>query len=125
MELQAEQERLLRRLGAPPEPRKYTPHVTLARLRGAAPSAVAAISARAAIPVAEIRGDALRALFFARFGGRRPYIIEAEYPLGRVELMAARAAHDFSGSFVLDFAGACGSPRRSARARDLSPRLRR
>ena len=61
MELQAEQERLLRRLGAPPEPRKYTPHVTL--------------------------------------------------------ILAALS------SWTL--AGACGSPRRSARARDLSPRLRR
>ena len=51
MELQAEQERLLRRLGAPPEPRKYTPHVTLARLRGAAPSAVAAyLGARGYFP---------------------------------------------------------------------------
>jgi 2'-5' RNA ligase len=33
LELQAEQERLMRRVGLPPEPRKYTPHVTLARLR--------------------------------------------------------------------------------------------
>ena len=33
MELQAEQERLLQRLGLEPEGRKYTPHVTLARLR--------------------------------------------------------------------------------------------
>src|SRR5271168_3526908 len=33
MELQAEQDRLLQRLGLEPEGRKYTPHVTLARLR--------------------------------------------------------------------------------------------
>src|SRR5258708_36264939 len=33
MELQAEHERLLQRLGLEPEGRKYTPHVTLARLR--------------------------------------------------------------------------------------------
>ena len=33
MELQAEQERLLQRLGLEPEGRKFTPHVTLARLR--------------------------------------------------------------------------------------------
>jgi 2'-5' RNA ligase len=33
LELQAEHERLLQRLGLEPEGRKYTPHVTLARLR--------------------------------------------------------------------------------------------
>src|ERR1700723_56981 len=33
MELQAEQDRLLQRLGLEPEGRKYTPHVSLARLR--------------------------------------------------------------------------------------------
>jgi 2'-5' RNA ligase len=33
LELQAEQERLLQRLGLEPEGRKYIPHVTLARLR--------------------------------------------------------------------------------------------
>ena len=33
LELQAEQERLLQRLGLDPEGRKYIPHVTLARLR--------------------------------------------------------------------------------------------
>ena len=33
MELQAEHERLIRRIGLEPEGRKYTPHVTLARLR--------------------------------------------------------------------------------------------
>jgi 2'-5' RNA ligase len=32
-ELQAEIERLLQRIGLPPEQRKYSPHVTLARLR--------------------------------------------------------------------------------------------
>jgi RNA 2',3'-cyclic 3'-phosphodiesterase len=32
-DLQAEQERLIRRVGLPPEKRKFTPHVTLARLR--------------------------------------------------------------------------------------------
>ena len=36
LELQATQERLLRRLGAPLEARHYTPHVTLARLRSKA-----------------------------------------------------------------------------------------
>ena len=41
MDLQAEQERRLRRIGVEPETRKFTPHVTLARLRGVAQAAVA------------------------------------------------------------------------------------
>ncbi len=41
LELQAEHERLLRRIGLEPEGRKYTPHVTLARLRNASSRDVA------------------------------------------------------------------------------------
>ena len=41
MDLQAEQERRLRRIGVEPETRKFMPHVTLARLRGVAQRAVA------------------------------------------------------------------------------------
>src|SRR4051794_13801046 len=40
-EMQAEQERLLRQLGLEPETRKFTPHITLARLRNASPIDVA------------------------------------------------------------------------------------
>ncbi len=39
--LQAEIERLCQRLGLPADPRKFTPHVTLARLRNARPEDVA------------------------------------------------------------------------------------
>ena len=96
MELQAEQERLLRRLGAPPEPRKYTPHVTLARLRGAAPSAVAAyLGARGYFP--SLKFEATRFVLYSSRDsvGGGPYIIEAEYPLGRVELMARASGSRF------------------------------
>ena len=75
MELQAEQERLLRRLGAPPEPRKYIPHVTLARLRGAAPSAVAAyLGARGYFP--PLRFEAARFVLYSSRNsvGGGPYI---------------------------------------------------
>jgi RNA 2',3'-cyclic 3'-phosphodiesterase len=48
MDLQAEQERRLRRIGVEPETRKYTPHVTLARLRGGGRRRSLAISPRAA-----------------------------------------------------------------------------
>ncbi len=41
MELQAEHDRMLQRLGLEPEGRKYTPHVTLARLRDSSSHQVA------------------------------------------------------------------------------------
>ena len=48
MDLQAEHERRLRRIGVEPETRKFTPHVTLARLRGVAQGESRTISPRAA-----------------------------------------------------------------------------
>lgn len=83
VEMQGEQERLVRRLGLAPEPRKFAPHVTLARLRGTP-----------AFHVANFLGS--RGLFTPRkFTGRRfvlysardsvgggPYVVEAAYPLG-------------------------------------------
>lgn len=41
LELQAELERLIRRIGLEPEGRKYTPHITLARLRDSSSRQVA------------------------------------------------------------------------------------
>ena len=91
LELQAEQERLLRRLGADPEPRKYAPHVTLARLRGASPAAVAAyLGTRGYFPPIAFEVDRF-VLYSSRDSvGGGPYIIEAEYPLllGRPALAA-------------------------------------
>lgn len=81
-ELQAEQERLLRRIGAPPEPRKFTPHVTLARLRGASCGAVAAyLGTRGYFP--PLRFEAARFVLFSSRDsvGGGPYIVEADYPL--------------------------------------------
>jgi 2'-5' RNA ligase len=82
IELQAEQERLLRRIGAPPEVRKFTPHVTLARLRGAQPKSVAAyLGARGYFP--PLRFEAERFVLYSSRDsvGGGPYIVEAEYPL--------------------------------------------
>jgi len=86
IELQAEHERLLRRLGAPPEPRKFAPHVTLARLRGAGSAAIAAyLSARGYFP--PLRFTAQRFVLFSSRDsvGGGPYIVEADYPLRREE----------------------------------------
>lgn len=82
MELQAESERCLRRLGLKPEGRKFTPHVTLARLRSASVLDVADyLAAHAPVPPCRFTAEHF-SLFSARetFGGG-PYIVEAAYPL--------------------------------------------
>jgi 2'-5' RNA ligase len=82
IELQAEHERALRRVGLAPESRKFTPHVTLARLRRASALAVA--------DFLESRGGFHRSFEAARFvlfsareqTGGGPYLVEAAWPLG-------------------------------------------
>jgi RNA 2',3'-cyclic 3'-phosphodiesterase len=83
MELQAEQERRLRRVGLPPETRKFMPHVTLARLRGVGARAVADyLASRGALAVEAFTAERF-VLFSARDGsGGGPYVVEAAYPLG-------------------------------------------
>jgi RNA 2',3'-cyclic 3'-phosphodiesterase len=82
MDLQAEQERRLRRIGVEPETRKYTPHVTLARLRGFAQAAVADYLAARGALVAEAFAAERFVLYSARDGtGGGPYVVEAAYPL--------------------------------------------
>jgi 2'-5' RNA ligase len=82
MELQAEHERLMRRVGLDPEARKYTPHVTLARLRDTSSFEVAEyLSARAAF-----RSPPFSLSRFVLFSSRAsvgggPYVVEAAYPL--------------------------------------------
>ncbi|MGO4706678.1 RNA 2',3'-cyclic phosphodiesterase [Microvirga sp. 2MCAF38] len=82
-ELQSEQERLVRRVGLPPEKRKFTPHVTLARLRDASPIDVADYFAtRGHFPKLSFTAKRF-VLFSSRDSvGGGPYIVEAAYPLG-------------------------------------------
>jgi len=83
MDLQAEQERRLRRIGVEPETRKYTPHVTLARLRGVAQRAIADYLATRGALLAESFTAERFVLYSARDGsGGGPYVVEAAYPLG-------------------------------------------
>ena len=90
LELQAEQERLLQRLGLEPEGRKYIPHVTLARLRETSSWQVADyLSARG-----HFRSAAFEVSRFVLFSSRSsvgggPYVVEAAYPLGVPELRYA------------------------------------
>ena len=82
-ELQSEHERLVRRVGLPPERRKFTPHVTLARLRDASPIDVAGyIGMRGRFPKLSFMARRF-VLFSARAStGGGPYVVEAAYPLG-------------------------------------------
>ena len=81
-DLLADQERRLQRLGLAPEGRRFTPHVTLARLRNVRP--------RVAADYLALRGDfasepftvARFVLFSARQSvGGGPYVAEEVYPL--------------------------------------------
>ena len=81
-DLQEEHERIARRAGATPERRRFTPHVTLARLgREASPEAVARTLAECG-PFPRLSFTARRAaLFSARTSrGGGPYLVEAAYP---------------------------------------------
>ncbi len=82
IELQAEQERLLRRVGIPPEPRRFTPHVTLARLRQAPVRSVADYLGTRGFLTRRFEAERF-VLFSSRDSvGGGPYVIEAAYPLG-------------------------------------------
>src|SRR5271154_6942620 len=93
MELQAEHERLLQRLGLEPEGRKYTPHVTLARLRDSSSRQVADyLAARG-----HYRSPQFEASRFVLFSSRAsvgggPYIAEETYPLAATEIRRVQQA---------------------------------
>ena len=82
LDLQAEHERLLQRIGLPPEQRKYAPHVTLARLRDSSAHQVAQYLASRA----PFRSPSFPVSRFVLFSSRAltgggPYVVEAAYPL--------------------------------------------
>jgi RNA 2',3'-cyclic 3'-phosphodiesterase len=82
MELQAEHERLMQRVGLEPEGRKYIPHVTLARLRESSSRQVAdylAVRAPFRSPPFQVGRFVLFSSRASIGGG--PYVVEAAYPL--------------------------------------------
>ena len=82
VELQAEQERLLRRAGVAPETRRYVPHVTLARMRNASQTAVAHYLGTRGFLTRRFEVDGF-VLYSSRDSvGGGPYVVEAAYPLG-------------------------------------------
>lgn len=83
LDMQAEHERLMQRIGLEPEGRKFTPHVTLARLRELSSQQVAEyLSARGYFRTSPFR-ISRSVLFSSRASiGGGPYVIEASYPFG-------------------------------------------
>ena len=82
MELQAELERLMQRFGLDPEGRKFTPHVTLARLRDTSSQELADyLSVRGYFPTRVFPASRF-VLFSSRAStGGGPYVVEDSYAL--------------------------------------------
>ncbi|MCK7472854.1 MAG: RNA 2',3'-cyclic phosphodiesterase [Rhodopseudomonas palustris] len=82
LELQAELERIMQRLGLGPDARKFTPHITLARLRDVSPQDVANyLSLRGYYPTRTFTASRF-ALFSSRAStGGGPYVVEDSYAL--------------------------------------------
>ncbi len=93
--LQAEIDRLCLRHGAPADARRFTPHVTLARLRNAAPHEVAAyLSARGNFATLPFRVTRFVLMSSRDSVGGGPYVVEEAWPLEeRTERAASLSAN--------------------------------
>ena len=82
-ELQADIERMARKLGLPAEARKFAPHVTLARVRDTSPAELAGfLSAHPIIRKMSFRAGRIALMSSRDSIGGGPYVLEAAYPLG-------------------------------------------
>lgn len=81
-QLQGEQERICQRLGLAPDPRKFTPHVTLARLKNPAPEHLAHyLSARGGFAAMPFKVARFVLMSSKDSVGGGPYIVEETYAL--------------------------------------------
>jgi 2'-5' RNA ligase len=89
MDLQAEHERVIQRIGLAPEGRKYTPHVTLARLRGGISWDIAEyLTLRGGFFAEPFPVDRF-VLFSSRNSvGGGPYVVEQAYGLSAPKALA-------------------------------------
>ena len=100
MALQAEIERICQRIGLPSDPRKFTPHVTIARLRQPKADVVANyLATRGNFRTTGFKVDRFVLMSSRESVGGGPYIVEEEYPLaagrGAQFLAAAGRASGF------------------------------
>lgn len=80
--LQAEIERIYQRLGLPADPRKFTPHVTLARLKNSSPEDVARyLTSRGNFVTMPFRVSRFVLMSSKESVGGGPYVIEEAWPL--------------------------------------------
>jgi len=80
--LQAEIERICQRLGLPPDPRKFTPHVTLARLRNSRlDDVVHYLSGRGDFRTSPFTVGRFVLMSSKESVGGGPYIVEEAFPL--------------------------------------------
>ena len=97
--LQAEIERISQRLGLPPDPRKFVPHVTIARLRNVNPMEVAAyLSARGNFSAVPFRVGRFVLMSSRDSIGGGPYIVEEAWPLGGIDAYRGSASLSASDS---------------------------
>jgi 2'-5' RNA ligase len=80
--LHGEIERICQRLGLPADPRKFMPHVTIARLRNVSPAEVAVyLSARGNFRTAPFRVSRFVLMSSKDSVGGGPYVVEEAWPL--------------------------------------------
>jgi len=81
-DLRGELEHCLQRIGLAPEHRRFTPHITLARLRGASePDVAAYLTARGNFQTAPFAVGRFVLLSAKASRGGGPYVMEEAYPL--------------------------------------------
>ena len=91
--LQGEIERICQRLGIAPDPHKFTPHVTLARLRNTSPIDVAHyLSARGNFAASPFRVGRFVLMSSRDSIGGGPYVVEEAWPLARTETRPSASA---------------------------------
>ena len=91
--LQADIERMCQRMGLAPESRKFTPHVTIARLRNVSPDGVARyLSSRGGFQVPPFTIGRFVLMSSRDSIGGGPYIVEEVYSLGANDHAPSRSA---------------------------------
>lgn len=100
--LQGEIERICQRLGLPADPRKFVPHVTIARLRNSSPHEIAHyLSGRGNFSTMPFKVGRFVLMSSRDSVGGGPYIVEEAWPLAGGEV--ARPGHADGGSAALRY----------------------
>ncbi|TPI13593.1 RNA 2',3'-cyclic phosphodiesterase [Mesorhizobium sp. B4-1-3] len=100
--LQGEIDRICQRLGLPADPRKFSPHVTLARLRNASPLDVAQyLSARGNFAALPFRVGRFVLMSSRDSVGGGPYIVEEAWPLVGETMASSRFASASDASRIM------------------------